>query len=119
VGLSGFCILCMSSLCCMYFFLKLSKELKHNGHKKVVTESLVNLVPLVKLGLLLCFILQKYIVLFIYNEDFLAITEVFYLQLVADLIKTCSLIFGYFFVVHQKTRYFFFFEFISTVCYYG
>ncbi|SEH68212.1 Polysaccharide biosynthesis protein [Paenimyroides aquimaris] len=119
VRLSGFYMLFISSLCSLYFFPKLSKDLKPNGQKKVVTEYFVKFVPIVLVGLLFCFILQKYIVLFVYNEDFLAITEVFYLQLVADLIKTCSLIFGYFFVVHQKTRYFIFFEFISTGLYIG
>src|SRR5690606_42061439 len=113
VRLSGFYMLFISSLCSMYFFPKLSKDIKLYGQKKVVTEYFVKFVPIVLLGLLFCLILQKYIVLFIYNEDFLAITEVFYLHLVADLIKTCSLIFGYFFVVHQKTKYFIFFEFID------
>ena len=119
VRLSGFYMLFISSLCSLYFLPKLSKDLKPDQQKKVLVEYFVKFVPIVLLGLLFCFIIQKYIVLLVYNEDFLAITNVFYLQLIADLIKTCSIIFGYYLIVHQKTKYFIFFEFISTGLYIG
>ncbi|WLD24788.1 oligosaccharide flippase family protein [Flavobacterium dauae] len=119
VRLSGFYMLFISSLCSLYFFPKLSKDLKPDGQKKVIVEYFVKFVPIVLVGLLFCFILQKYIVLLVYNDAFLAITNVFYLQLIADLIKTCSIIFGYYLIVHQKTKYFILFEFISTGLYIG
>lgn len=69
------------------------------------------------LGLLLCFVLQKVVILLIYTEDFLILRDYFYLQLIADFVKSLSLIFGYLLIAKKKIWQFILFEIISLGSY--
>lgn len=119
IRLSSFYMLFVSSICSLYFFPKLAKAHFFKEKKAIVSEYFIKFVPLVFIGLLVCYFSQNFIILFLYTTDFLIITKYFYLQLIADFIKTLSLIYGYFLIAKQDLKKYMIFEIISVGVYYA
>ena len=117
VRISVFYMTFVSSICNLYFYPKLSKTEIFSEYKAIIAEYYRKFIPIVFLGLLLCFVLQKVVILIIYTEDFLILRDYFYLQLIADFVKTLSLIFGYLLIKKKKIWQFILFEIISLGSY--
>ena len=117
VRISVFYMTFVSSLCNLYFYPKLSKTEIFSEYKAIIAEYYRKFIPIVFLGLLLCFVLQKVVILLIYTEDFLILRDYFYLQLIADFVKSLSLIFGYLLIAKKKIWQFILFEIISLGSY--
>ena len=93
VRISVFYMTFVSSICNLYFYPKLSKNRNiFQIYKAIIAEYYRKFIPIVFLGLLLCFVLQKVVILLIYAEIFLILRDYFYLQLIADFVKSLSLI---------------------------
>ena len=112
VRISVFYMTFVSSICNLYFYPKLSKTEMFSEYKAIIAEYYRKFIPIVFLGLLLCFVLQKVVILLIYTEDFLILRDYFYLQLIADFVKSLSLIFGYLLIAKKKIWQFILFEII-------
>jgi PST family polysaccharide transporter len=117
VRISVFYMTFVSSICNLYFYPKLSKTEIFSEYKAIIAEYYRKFIPIVFLGLLLCFVLQKVVILLIYTEDFLILRDYFYLQLIADFVKSLSLIFGYLLIAKKKIGQFILFEIISLGSY--
>ena len=117
VRISVFYMTFVSSICNLYFYPKLSKTEIFSEYKAIIAEYYRKFIPIVFLGLLLCFVLQKVVILIIYTEDFLILRDYFYLQIIADFVKTLSLIFGYLLIKKKKIWQFILFEIISLGSY--
>ena len=117
VRISVFYMTFVSSICNLYFYPKLSKTEIFSEYKANIAEYYRKFIPIVFLGLLLCFVLQKVVILLIYTEDFLILRDYFYLQLIADFVKSLSLIFGYLLIAKKKIGQFILFEIISLGSY--
>jgi O-antigen/teichoic acid export membrane protein len=117
VRISVFYMTFVSSICNLYFYPKLSKTEMFSEYKAIIAEYYRKFIPIVFLGLLLCFVLQKVVILLIYTEDFLILRDYFYLQLIADFVKSLSLIFGYLLIAKKKIWQFILFEIISLGSY--
>ena len=117
VRISVFYMTFVSSICNLYFYPKLSKTEIFSEYKAIIAEYYRKFIPSVFLGLLLCFVLQKVVILIIYTEDFLILRDYFYLQLIADFVKSLSLIFGYLLIAKKKIWQFILFEIISLGSY--
>lgn len=117
VRISVFYMTFVSSICNLYFYPKLSKTEIFSEYKAIIAEYYRKFIPIVFLGLLLCFVLQKIVILLIYTEDFLILRDYFYLQLIADFVKSLSLIFGYLLIAKKKIWQFILFEIISLGSY--
>lgn len=117
VRISVFYMTFVSSICNLYFYPKLSKTEIFSEYKAIIAEYYRKFIPIVFLGLLLCFVLQKVVILIIYTEDFLILRDYFYLQLIADFVKSLSLIFGYLLIAKKKIWQFILFEIISLGSY--
>ena len=117
VRISVFYMTFVSSICNLYFYPKLSKTEIFSEYKAIIAEYYRKFIPIVFLGLLLCFVLQKVVILLIYTEDFLILRDYFYLQLIADFVKSLSLIFGFLLIAKKKIWQFILFEIISLGSY--
>ena len=117
VRISVFYMTFVSSICNLYFYPKWSKTEIFSEYKAIIAEYYRKFIPIVFLGLLLCFVLQKVVILLIYTEDFLILRDYFYLQLIADFVKSLSLIFGYLLIAKKKIWQFILFEIISLGSY--
>lgn len=117
VRISVFYMTFVSSICNLYFYPKLSKTEIFSEYKAIIAEYYRKFIPIVFLGLLLCFVLQKVVILLIYTEEFLILRDYFYLQLIADFVKSLSLIFGYLLIAKKKIWQFILFEIISLGSY--
>ena len=117
VRISVFYMTFVSSICNLYFYPKLSKTEMFSEYKAIIAEYYRKFIPIVFLGLLLCFVLQKVVILLIYTEDFLILRDYFYLQFIADFVKSLSLIFGYLLIAKKKIWQFILFEIISLGSY--
>ena len=117
VRISVFYMTFVSSICNLYFYPKLSKTEIFSEYKAIIAEYYRKFIPIVFLGLLLCFVLQKVVILIIYTEDFLILRDYFYLQLIADFVKSLSLIFGYLLIAKKKIWQFILFEILSLGSY--
>lgn len=117
VRLSSFYMLFVSSICGLYFFPLLSKNENLNHQKKILAEYYKKLVPLVAIGLFLCYHFQEWLIEILYTQEFLPITNYFYFQLIADFIKTCAFIFGYQLIANRKVKHFILFEILSVGSY--
>ena len=117
VRISVFYMTFVSSICNLYFYPKLSKTEIFSEYKAIIAEYYRKFIPIVFLGLLLCFVLQKVVILLIYTEDFLILRDYFYLQLIADFVKSLSLIFVYLLIAKKKIWQFILFEIISLGSY--
>ena len=117
VRISVFYMTFVSSICNLYFYPKLSKTEIFSEYKAIIAEYYRKFIPIVFLGLLLCFVLQKVVILLIYTEDFLILRDYFYLQLIADFVKSLSLIFGYLLIAKKKIWQFILFEILSLGSY--
>lgn len=115
--ISGFYMTFVTSICSLYFYPKLAKALAYKEYREIIVEYYKKFVPIVLFGLVLCFILQKIVILLLYTKDFLILREYFYLQLIADFVKTLSLIFGYLIIAQKKMGQFILFETISLGIY--
>lgn len=112
--LSGFYMMFVSSICSLYFFPKLAREESEYGQRLIIKEYIKKFLPVIFIGLLFCYIFQNVIFLVIYTEEFLVLKKYFYLQLIADFIKSFALIFGYVLLANQNIKRFIAFEFISV-----
>jgi PST family polysaccharide transporter len=77
VRISVFYMTFVSSICNLYFYPKLSKTEIFSEYKAIIAEYYRKFIPIVFLGLLLCFVLQKVVILLIYTEDFLILRYYF------------------------------------------
>jgi O-antigen/teichoic acid export membrane protein len=111
--IASYYFLFISSLISVYFLPKLSASNQYSELKKIIWSYFKNIIPIFIGGLVLVFFLRNHIIEVLYTSEFKPMESLFFWQLIGDLMKAISLIFGILFFVKKKTLAFIFFEVLS------
>jgi O-antigen/teichoic acid export membrane protein len=110
--LSSFYMMFISTLLGVYFLPKLSQATTDADTKTIVRGYYTFVVPLFGLGLLVIYLLRRFIIALVLSKGFMPMEKLFAWQLLGDLLKVCSLILGQEFFARKMTRAFI----ITEVC---
>lgn len=114
IRISVFYMMFISSICSLYFFPLLSKEENFSAQKSIFVEYYKKFIPIIGITLSVLYFSESIIIPLLFTKDFLVLTEYFYLQLIADFIRSCALIFGYQIIAKRNITFFIFSEIISV-----
>ena len=93
--LSTFYLIFMQSLLNLYVLPKLVEAQSEKSFKSVVYNFYKQVIPLFSIGLLLVFLLRKYLVLLVFSEEFLPVTSLLGWQIIGDFFRILSLVMVY------------------------
>ncbi|MCB4808900.1 O-antigen translocase [Tamlana sp. 62-3] len=99
--LSKYYLMFVSSLISLYLLPRFSEIKTTKAFKKEVWHFYKTIVPFLTLGLVLIFLLKKYIILAVFTEEFLPVEDLFFWQLLGDFIKVLSIIIAYQFLAKK------------------
>lgn len=104
--ISFFYFMFVSTLLTVYFFPKLSSSNTDKETNAVFKSYYTTIIPVFAFGLLMIYFLKHFIILLLFNDDFLPMEKLFSWQLLGDFFKACSLILGYEFFAKKMTKQF-------------
>lgn len=116
--LASFYMMFATTMLSVYFLPKLSVAQDSSETKQVIRKYYTTMLPLYAMGMVLLYFLREFIVLVIFKEEFLPMTELFMWQLLGDFFKVGSLILGYQFFAKKLTVAFIVTETISCMILY-
>lgn len=109
--ISSYYLLFVSSIVTIYFYPKLA-EINSNT-KSIITNYLKSIVPIFALGLIAIYFLRKLIIQVLFSSEFESMESLFLWQLIGDLFKSISLIFGTILIAKKLTKAFIVTEIVS------
>lgn len=116
--ISSYYLLFISSIIAIYFYPKLA--VSNSNTKEIIFNYLKSIIPIFAIGLALIYVLRKFIIQFLFSTEFEAMESLFLWQLVGDLLKAISLIFGTILIATKQTKAFIITEVISLfIMYYS
>lgn len=116
--LASFYLMFATTLLSIYFLPRLARAQGRIETKKVFMNYYKSMLPLFAIGLTVLYLLREFVVLFIFKEEFLPMTELFFWQLLGDFFKVGSLILGYQFFAKKLTKAFIISEVASSILLY-
>lgn len=116
--LAGFYLMFATTMLSIYFLPKLSLAQSRTETRKVFYDYYKSMLPLFGLGLIVLYLLREFVVLVIFEREFLPMTELFFWQLLGDFFKVGSLILGYQFFAKKLTKAFLVTEIVSSIILY-
>ncbi|WP_346882822.1 O-antigen translocase [uncultured Algibacter sp.] len=99
--ISKYYLMVITSLMTVYFFPSLSKINKTSVFKKEVFSFYKAVIPILAIGLLIIYLLRRYIILFVFSEEFEPVESLFFWQLLGDFIKILSIVIAYQFLAKK------------------
>lgn len=114
--ISSYYLLFISSIMAIYFYPKLAES--NSNTKKIILNYLKTIIPIFALGLTLIYFLRTFIIQVLFSTEFETMESLFLWQLVGDLFKAVSLIFGTILIASKQTKAFIITEIISLVIMY-
>lgn len=114
--ISSYYLLFISSIMAIYFYPKLA-EINSNT-KEIVVKYLKTIIPIFAIGLALIYLLRKFIIQVLFSAEFETMESLFLWQLVGDLLKATSLIFGTILLAKKLTKVFIITEIVSLLIMY-
>jgi len=111
--ISSYYMLFLGTILTVYFLPKLSKAKGNKETKIIFWTYFKGIFPFFAIGLLVLYVLKDYIIPIIFTREFAPISDLFFWQLIGDLLKALSLILGYQFFAKKMTKAFIFFELFS------
>lgn len=116
--LASFYLVFVSTLLSVYFFPKLSQSKTDIETRSIFMDYYKSIIPMFIAGGLLLYFTRDILILLIYSDRFLVLSDLFFWQLLGDLFKVGSLILGYQFFAKRMTIAFLSTEVLSiTVLY--
>ena len=109
--ISSYYLLFVSSIMAIYFYPKLA-EMNSNS-KEIVLHYLKTIIPLFTIGLVIIYFLRKLIIQVLFSSEFESMESLFLWQLIGDVLKATSLIFGTLLIAKKQTKVFIITEIIS------
>lgn len=106
-------LLFVSTLLTVYFLPKLVLAKTNQETKKVFWSFYKTILPLFTIGLTVIYFLRFFIVKLLFTREFEPVTDLFFWQLVGDVLKVASIILGYEFFAKKMTLAFVFTELMS------
>jgi PST family polysaccharide transporter len=99
--ISKYYLMLVSSLIALYLLPRFSEIEDTKEFKKEVFSFYKTVIPILAIGMLIIFLLKKYIVLVIFTEEFLPVEDLFLWQLLGDFIKILSIVIAYQFLAKR------------------
>lgn len=116
--ISSYYLLFISSIMAIYFYPKLAAP--NSNTKEITFNYLKTIIPILAIGLVLIYLLRKFIIQVLFSTEFETMESLFLWQLVGDLLKAISLIFGTILIATKQTKAFIITEIISLfIMYYS
>ena len=116
--ISSYYLLFISSIMAIYFYPKLAEQ--NSNTKAIIINYLKTIIPVFAIGLGLIYVLRKFIIQTLFSTEFETMESLFLWQLVGDLLKAVSLIFGTILIATKQTKAFIITEIISLfIMYYS
>jgi PST family polysaccharide transporter len=116
--ISSYYLLFISSIMAIYFYPKLA-ELNSNT-KVIILNYFKTILPVFAIGLVLIYVLRIFIIQVLFSTEFETMESLFLWQLVGDLLKATSLIFGTILIATKQTKAFIITEIVSLfIMYYS
>jgi PST family polysaccharide transporter len=116
--ISSYYLLFISSIMAIYFYPKLAET--NSNTKAIILNYLKTIIPVFAIGLGLIYVLRKFIIQMLFSTEFETMETLFLWQLVGDLLKAVSLIFGTILIATKQTKAFIITEIISLfIMYYS
>jgi PST family polysaccharide transporter len=109
--ISSYYLLFVSSIMAIYFYPKLAEA--NSNSKEIVLHYLKTIIPLFTIGLVIIYFLRKYIIQVLFSSEFESMESLFLWQLIGDVLKATSLIFGTLLIAKKQTKVFIITEIIS------
>lgn len=109
--ISSYYLLFVSSIMTIYFYPKLAET--NSNNKDIVLYYLKTIIPLFTIGLVIIYFLRKLIIQVLFSSEFDTMESLFLWQLLGDLLKAISLIFGTILIAKKQTKVFIITEIIS------
>ncbi len=111
--ISSYYLLFLSTILTVYFLPKLSKATSSSETKTITWSYYKGIFPVFAFGLLILYFVRELIVPIIFSKEFEPVSQLFFWQIIGDLLKAMSLILGYQFFAKKKTTAFIVFELCS------
>lgn len=109
--ISSYYLLFISSIMAIYFYPKLAEQ---NSNTKVIIQNYFKtIIPVFAIGLGLIYVLRTFIIKILFSAEFETMESLFLWQLVGDLLKAISLIFGTILIATKQTKAFIITEIVS------
>lgn len=116
--ISSYYLLFISSIMAIYFYPKLA-EINSNT-KAIILNYLKTIIPVFAIGLVLIYVFRIFIIQLLFSTEFETMESLFLWQLVGDLLKATSLIFGTILIATKQTKAFIITEIVSLfILYYS
>lgn len=114
--ISSYYLLFISSIMAIYFYPKLAE--KNSNTKEIIFNYLKTIIPVFAIGLVLIYLLRKFIIHVLFSTEFESMESLFLWQLVGDLLKAIALIFGTILIATKQTKAFISTEIVSLIIMY-
>ena len=111
--ISGYYMLFVTTILSVYFLPKLTLAKNNLDTKHIFWSFYKTILPVFVLLLIGIYFLRFYIVSLLFTESFLPVTNLFFWQLIADVLKVAALVLGYQFFAKKLTLAFMLSEFFS------
>lgn len=109
--ISSYYLLFVSSIMTIYFYPKIAA--KNSNLYAIIFNYLKTIIPIFTFALVLIYIFRKLIIQVLFSSEFETMESLFLWQLLGDLLKAISLIFGTILIANKKTKVFIITEIIS------
>lgn len=111
--ISNYYLLFLTTVLTVYFLPKLSKSTSNEETKSVFWAYYKEIIPFFFMGLIIVYFLKNSIIQILFTNEFSAVSDLFFWQLLGDFFKGLSLILGYQFFAKKLTKAFIITEIIS------
>jgi PST family polysaccharide transporter len=116
--ISSYYLLFISSIMAIYFYPKLAES--NSNTKVIILNYFKTILPVFAIGLILIYVLRIFIIQVLFSTEFETMESLFLWQLVGDLLKATSLIFGTILIATKQTKAFIITEIVSLfIMYYS
>jgi PST family polysaccharide transporter len=109
--ISSYYLLFVSSIMTIYFYPKIAA--KNSNLNVIIFDYLKTIIPIFTIALVLVYFFRKFIIQFLFSSEFETMESLFLWQLLGDLLKAISLIFGTILIAKKQTKVFIITEIIS------
>lgn len=104
-------LLFISSIMTIYFYPKIAET--NSNTKEIIFNYLKTIIPIFAFGLFIIYFSRKFIIQVLFSSEFETMESLFFWQLLGDLLKAISLIFGTILIATKQTKVFIITEIIS------
>jgi PST family polysaccharide transporter len=116
--ISKYYLMFVSSLLTLYILPRLSEIDNVIDFRKEVFNFYKTIIPIFGAGLLLIYLLRKYIVLLVFSEEFTPVEDLFLWQLLGDFVKVLSIVIAYQFLAKKMFWHYIITEAFSVIILY-